>query len=258
MEDNGRMTLDEIAGEYEIILFDSCAFHPLGAQKSEDANPGKRREINMNLMKESIGFCGSFLEGICSGKGIFISKGIYDEIKDSLDRGGIYISKLDRKIEQYGGLHGGNGDDDHKGGEIVEDVQPINLFRIRRDEIEGKIRLLQELLDRDRIIDLSEEVGSLNSGGITQGERDNYNMDIDFYVHLKETFKLSIPDYSLLITGLALSQRRGRTAILSNDFGILYSWNYILCREDLDPGEFGFFSRLEDLRYSRAKIFRRS
>ena len=60
---------------------------------------------------------------------------------------------------------------------------------------------------------------------------------------LKSENNLSEADYDFLINGAVLSKTRGKTAILSNDFPLLYSYRDLVSKERLSTERYGFFIR---------------
>ena len=68
-----------------------------------------------------------------------------------------------------------------------------------------------------------------------------------------DAYQIGAIDFDLAIIGAVLSMTRGKTAILSNDFPLLYSYQALLVNEHLSPTKYGFFLRINSDFFSRAK-----
>jgi len=71
-------------------------------------------------------------------------------------------------------------------------------------------------------------------------------------LYLKKINRLSNVDYDLLITGAVLSMARENTAVLSNDFPLLYAYQSLIREGSFDREKYGFFIRIKQEHFSRA------
>ena len=210
--------LDDICKEFDILLVDtSVLVRPL-----ENVNKRNKLIDKINFKKTEI--CSSiFFNKYLKNKGIFfLTKKVYNEFycpeKITLEE--VFPrynhSKLSKKEHKYFS-------------EICSVVQE-------------KRNLLKSFKKNKKIISLDD------FEEIKYGEIFTRNL------YLKTKNKLSKVDYDLLITGAILGITRGKTAIFSNDFPLLYSYKSLIKYEHLNSTKYAFFLRIKQDFFSRGIV----
>jgi len=105
----------------------------------------------------------------------------------------------------------------------------IKLKNAQKDLTKKRRRLAQEFALNDRIVEIDEG-----------REKELYSELKNYSRKLKRSFGVSKIDLELLFSAAVISNMRGPTSLVSNDFGIYHSWSLL--------GNEGYFSR-EQLKY---------
>ncbi len=211
--------LDDLCKEFQILLLDTSAIvSPLDREFK-----GNRLIDRINL-KKAEGASSVFFNKCLKEKGVFyITQKVFDEcyreenppIREALAK--YENMKLSKKEKKYFG----------------------SICSLKKE----RSSLLKSFKKYKKIINLDNP----ESKRYQEVFRRNFS--------LKSKNKLSDVDYDLLITGAVLSQTRGETAVLSNDFPLLYSYNALVNKEKIDFVNYGFFIRIKQKHFSRANPF---
>jgi len=111
-----------------------------------------------------------------------------------------------------------------------------------------ELRNAQKALTKKRRKLAEEFVRGQRIVNIDEGREMEFYSELKKYSRkLKRSFGVSKVDLDLLFSGVVISNTRGPTSLVSNDFGIYHSWNLL--------EEEGYFSR-EQLKYFIKKDFR--
>lgn len=114
-------------------------------------------------------------------------------------------------------------------GNNEEELQ--QLFFKKIEENEQKKNIILSFKENNRILNLVKD------------KREIYNSLYEKYFSIAEEKGLSETDFDLFLSGAVLSKSRRGSAIISNDFGIVYVWNNFLKQEKTNLNEFGFIIR---------------
>lgn len=200
--------LDYILSNYGVLLLDtSVVMNPFSVYKSQSIPGGTRRVgrlVRQDRVKTTREYISRLVESVESGKPIYLTKGIVDELKRSS------ICRVRRKYSKVS-------------------------QRIRERSI--SIKNLEDLFSlKDRLISILH-----NNRHIIDTEDDCvYGSFLDRYGYLKERYGISDNDEEMLLAGLVISQRIP-CALLSNDMGILRSYHHLKNLLDFSFNELGFF-----------------
>ncbi|MCH8945682.1 MAG: hypothetical protein IIA85_02055 [Nanoarchaeota archaeon] len=119
----------------------------------------------------------------------------------------------------------------------------LEMYRKRREESKERRKLIRVL---------KENYGILEFDG---NEKKLYDEMSRKYSFLKRKKNISEADFDFLISGAVVSMKRNLTSLISNDFGIFYSWRELLKKEKLTPKQLGFFVRKEFNVFKRGKLY---
>ena len=199
-------SLDDIVKDYNYFLIDNCAFQEVIYNGSSPKSL-KEKFKRSQLRKKSIEFWKNNLE---SYKNFYTTSKVIEEMRD------VKHYDYKRSIKKY----------------LLRKshYRILQLQRSIRDANKERNKLIMRL-EEDRILALNLE------------ERGRYSYFYDLSHNLKNYYKLSETDFDLLILGRILSQTRGPSAIISNDFGIVKAWKYLLNKNKFSLDNFGFFVR---------------
>ena len=192
---------------YDFVLVDNCALNAL-PPRQEKFN----REMNIRLERDKFNFMYALIGSIHEGRGIYFTPGIFREIEEANKDTFIHHFKLSNK----------------KRGLIR---QREDLVRAIQAEDDKQRHLAEKVREYDRVLMLDEDEFFL------------YAKLMDDYYFIKEREDLSEADLQFLFCGMVLSQTRGKTAIISNDFDTLFAYSDIMRCSSLAPDRFGFFIR---------------
>tara|TARA_Y100000310_G_C20672579_1_gene811141 strand:- start:1753 stop:2412 length:660 start_codon:yes stop_codon:yes gene_type:complete len=209
------LSLEEVAEEYPIILFDTCAL--LGRIKESEEGIENRIWEEEEQINSAI-FLREFIEN--SG-GFYITPEILREYSKGLN----YSYK--KKIKERGGK-----------------IQKRVLEIMRKSKVRAK--------ERKKLVNSIEEFGKILRFE-EDGEKMYGNL-YNEYAETRRLKKIGYKDYGLLISGLVTSIKRKPTCIISNDFAILRAWGEILRRRWIDPSQFGFFTRNDFNGFQKASL----
>lgn len=96
-----------------------------------------------------------------------------------------------------------------------------------------------------KLIEMFSEYGRiLGLNKLNDEEQKSYHILSDEHTELQEKYKLSDTDSDFLTLGAVLSQKRGPTALVSNDFGIFRAWRDLHLNLT-NHNKFDFFVRKE-------------
>ena len=189
--------------DYDYVLVDSSVMNPLGFCPKNCSSD----EIKMGSYQDQL----TFLDFIINeGTDYFyLSKLIFDELNDSFRFPFSYKKRIKRSPSNVNS----------------------KLLRLIRTTIKKERKMIDFYVDNGKILSFSEE------------DKKAYMGLSKKYNSLKERNSLSEADFDFLISGLVLSQKGESSALLSNDFGIVKSWKFILYHRNIFPEKFGFFLR---------------
>ena len=191
---------------YDFVLVDNCAFNVL-SQRQERHN----REIGIRRERDKFNFMHALIGSIHEGRGIYFTPGIFREIEEA---------NKDQYINRF-----------CKNKKKGKTRQRYDLARAIQAEDDKQRHLAEEVRKYDRVLMLDEDEFFL------------YAKLMDDYYFIKEREDLSEADLQFLFCGMVLSQTRGKTAIISNDFDTLFAYSDIMRCSSLAPDRFGFFIR---------------
>ncbi len=216
--------LDDLCEEFNILLVDTCALvRPLDDESKGDKLIDRIR--SKKIEEDSSVFFNKCLE-----KGVlFLTKEIFKECyREETPPIREVLSKYDNmKISK-------------KEREYFNSV--CSLRKERR-------KLLNSFKREKKIIILD------NSEKEKYNEMFTRNLYLMKKTYGKEKKKIGYVDYNLLIISAVLSMIRTKTAVLSNDFPLLYSYQALLTNEHLNPTNYGFFLRIKQDFFCRGKSF---
>ncbi len=107
----------------------------------------------------------------------------------------------------------------------------IRLRKVIKEARESRSGLIKTLEKEQRILQFDRE------------EQELYEESYERYLRFEEIYDLHGADYPLVISGKVMTEFRGPSAIISNDFGIVRAWDKISAEENLSTKDFGFFVR---------------
>ena len=213
-----RYNLDQVTGHYSKILVDTSFLRPLGYNECRNYVKFKLRdfdESNRVVEKEVVSDRIEIAKTICyyleSGDGhYYFTKGVLEEIATS-ERNFNY-----KKIVRFAG------------GNCSKNKQDFLMLLQELKKAKSKlIRLVQE---KEKVVS-EEDIKEYQS--ILYNHRD-----------LFDEFKLSEVDADLLAKAIYLVSERNKTAICSNDFGLLNAWKSFCLKNQMTQNSFGFFLRM--------------
>lgn len=124
---------------------------------------------------------------------------------------------------------------------IREILSKYNLLKISEKERRYYHEVCADKKEKNKLLKIIKKKKRIL--GFNPDENIEYTNCFERNFYLKSKNKLSGPDYDLLISGAVLSIFRGNTAVLSNDFPLLKSYNSLIYREKLNTEKYGFFIR---------------
>lgn len=198
------VSLEDLADEYGIVIFDTCALgEPLGYFRENNSLDDRKKVFEGNHL-----FRVNLIELVNNNSMFFITPFIFNEFSRNIN----YPYK--KIIKRKGSIRNKNY---------------LYLFRKIREENKDRRKLLRAFEENEKILILNEK------------EKIAYNDFYRKYFGLGVNYELSKTDLDLLVNGAVVSRTRNSVSIISNDFGILYLWNTFLKEEKISPKKLGFF-----------------
>jgi hypothetical protein len=200
-----------LCSEYPIRIVDNCTLEHFANEQDYE---GGTLIDSAKKFKQNTRALGLFLRHLDEQRSIYITGPVLDEMVGSHFNYTKSIKRLNR-----------------------DDVSPeerrdwLVLFRQYRDFLKVKRKLKQGFVFQGDVLEFDDV------------EKETYDYFAKRNAPLRLEYGLSVPDFDLLVSGATLSRRRGKTAICSNDFGILRSWKALLKKERISPKLLGFFIR---------------
>ena len=204
--------LDDICKKFEFVLLDSSAIiNCLDSNKTEH-NESSKLIYRINHKKTEEASYTFFNKYLKKTKNLFVTNLIVEELKCNAG------NSIREVLSKYGWLK-----INKKEKTYFKEVCSTDKTR----------KNLVKSLQNGKIIKLNEyETNIYNSFSENKTN-----------LWLKSENNLSEADYDFLINGAVLSKTRGKTAILSNDFPLLYSYRDLVSKERLSTERYGFFIR---------------
>lgn len=203
------MTLDKICNDFKIILLDTCVLN--GFLECYNLARSAKLKDRINSQKEEKNSYIFFRRGLNQEKTFLITNFIFNELN------------CEENLS------------------IRETLLKYDFLKISKKEYEYYHEICSRKKEKNKLLKIIKKKRKiLNFSPDENIEYANY-FERNFY--LKSKNNLSEPDYDLLISGAVLSVSRGNTAILSNDFPLLYSYQSLIYGEKLSAEKFGFFIR---------------
>lgn len=208
--------IDDLCKEFDNFLFDTSALNsPL--INSKEYSPLRKRTERIRAEKDSDIFLRRYLQR----KPEFMTTiKVKNECKN--------------KNEQFG---------------IRETFNKYDFIKISRKERILYKEICSEKKEWKKLIKVFNKKGRIVHQ--TEKEKERWDFLYNKYAIAKSKYNLSEVDYDLLITGAVLSNSRGKTAILSNDFPLYYAYSKLIKHENLDPSKYGFFIRIKKEFFSK-------
>ncbi len=210
---NNLRTLEELTNEYDFLLLDTCVMGN-GMKYNKDILTCKEKR---EKIEDEHFFRNLLMDHLMRGDSCWITPEVCDEYSEISHYP--YMKAVRRR-----GSHSDKG--------------VLNLLRERRYCCREIRRLIEMFSGQGRILGLDK---------LTEEELELYNTQRKEYDRLQKGYELSDTDYNFLILGKILSQKRGDTALASNDFGILHAWRnlYFNLVRNNKHNKFDFFVRRE-------------
>lgn len=204
----GLITLDEICKNFQIILLDTSAINNFLGCKGAHSIKLKERTNYVIEEKNSAIF---FRKYFNKKNNFLITNLVFNELNCNRP---LYIREI---LSKYDSLKISK-----------KEYQHYHEVCSHRKE---KIKLLKLIKKKKKIINFDQD------------EKIEYANYFEKNFYLKRRNHLSDSNYDLLISWLVLSLNRGNTALLSNNFPLLYSYQTLIYKEKLNLEKEGFFIR---------------
>lgn len=211
-------TLEEISERYGFILIDTSSL-TWSSLKNIEVRLLDFEGL-MSIPKEIIKSTVLFKEFLEERKNFYVTQLILEEYNHNAYYPYKKIIKNRKKISKKG----------------------LKLCRKKREASKEMGKLVRALEENGGILELDED------------ERKLYGKMSKKYSFLKRKRNISETDFDFLIAGVVVSMRRNLTSLISNDFGIFYSWRELLKKEKLEPEQLGFFVRKDFNAFKRGKM----
>lgn len=212
-------SLEEISKDYPIILVDTSSL-TWSSLKNIEVRLLDFEGL-MSIPKEIIRSTVFFKEFLEERKNFYVTQLILEEYNHNAYYPYKKIIKNRKKISKKG----------------------LELCRERREASKKMGKLVRALEENGRILELDKDEEKL------------YSKMSKKYSFLKRKRNISKADFDFLIAGVVVSMRRNLTSLISNDFGIFYSWRELLKKEKLEPEQLGFFVRKDFNVFKRGKLY---
>ena len=201
----GIYSLEEISERYNILLVDTSALiSPLALGENRKAlKIGEKIKVSETKSEAAL----PLMEFIENGGSFYVTFLILEEYTPP-----ILSYHSERKLKS------------NELGEITRE-----FIESRGLEIEIRNELAKMIEDRGRTLKLDEDEWVL------------YKKFERLFRKIGINYKISDNDLDFLVSGAVVSQTRDSCALMSNDFGILRTWNYFLRYTGIDYNKLGFF-----------------
>jgi hypothetical protein len=199
------LNLRGIAEDYPMVLFDTSAL--LHALEESPSGNIEDKILDIENQTNSTIFLSDFIKN-CTG--FYVTEGILREYLDGTN----YSYK--KRVKK-------------RGGNISR--EELNFMRKIKDNIRGRRKLSNSLEESGKIFRIEEN------------EEKEYQKFYRRFSYVMESKGIGFEDYKLLISSLIASIKRSPACIISNDFPLLHSWREVLKRKEMNPNQFGFFTR---------------
>ena len=108
----------------------------------------------------------------------------------------------------------------------------LDLSRLSRDRMKQRSKLKRMFEEKGKVLKLEED------------EPELYGFFYRKYSKIANKNELSETDFNFLISGMILNQKTEHPiCLISNDYGIFYSWKAFLFKEKVNPKQFSFCMR---------------
>ncbi len=217
--------LDDICKEFNILLVDTSVL-----VKSLEAQSSNSPKLIDKIISKKVETCSSiFFNKYVKDKGIFfLTEKIYKEF---------YCPE----------------------NITLEEVFPkINRSKISKKELKYFSEICSGVQEKRNLLKSFKKYKKIIT--LDDFEKEKYNEIFTRNLYLKkkaygpEGKKTGDNDDDLLIHGAVLSITRDKTAILSNDFPLLYAYRDLLNKEKISPVNYGFFIRIKPNFFSRGSV----
>ena len=214
------ITLDEICNNFKIILADSSAIiHYLELN-------GKNKEVSkleykLKRKRAEESSYTSFNKYVKRTKNLFVTNLVLEELKYEEEKS------------------------------IREILSKYDYVKIKKKENEYFGTICSAKKTKKKLVKSFQDKKIIN---FNSNENTEYSRYFKRNFYLKGKYTLSDADYDLLITGAVLSALRGKTAVLSNDFPLLYSYKSLISKEKLSTEKYSFFIRSKKEFFQKADI----
>jgi len=214
-------SLREVFLEYPITIIDTSSLFQLLDRHPEENDGSYEAQISLSQrIFDSAIFYKEFLE---SGGKFYITPKVLREYKTPGD----YVFRIRERIAR---------------GEHLSE-QELNLFYKREEDSQERMKLVEMLESKGMVLKL------------TKAELEEHASFCRKYDYFKSKEEIKDVDFDLLISAAVVSKmRKPHTCLISNDFGILYSWKDLRREEETRPERFGFFLRKEFDVFERAHL----
>ena len=205
-------SLDKIVSRYDLVLFDTSAILGFNRRREQDLSFKDRMDLAESAFENSRYLLSYAEKGLIS-----LVPGVIEEINAN---NGHNVKKKMRERQS-------------RRERIFRDSEReyLELVRAKQKSLKPARKLVEAVELKQKVIQLNQEESLLY-------EQLGFN-----FKQLREKYSLSEVDFSILISGLVLSYKRGSTAIISNDFNLLDSGRKIAAESKMDWDKFGFFVR---------------
>ncbi|MBI4116430.1 hypothetical protein HY449_01660 [Candidatus Pacearchaeota archaeon] len=198
-------TLDELVSAYKIVLFDTSSI--LGYLNRKERGVSISDKINKSCFNlENT----DFLHRYAENGHIYLTPEV---VSESLANNSYSVKKRIRRRSSH------------------HDSESLELIRLRGKCLRSLRRFVNSVELNQNIVVLNAEESEIYS---------NLKSKFNF---IKSKYSLSETDFSIVLSGIVLSQKRGLTAIVSNDFGLLKSGVELAKLSNIEIERFGFFIR---------------
>lgn len=215
MEDNAELrNLEELAESGRTILIDTSVV--LSPYDADEKN--MRISEKSDKAKDDVGFIMQLGSAIKKSSEIYFTRMVFDEIKSAA-----YEHKVPYGKKKSKGIN-------------PEEKWSIGLLELYRTK-KKRGALLKNLVlncEYDKIISLNSEESE---------EKKYYDYLASRYADLKTKHKISDADWEFLVSGVTLSTNRN-VALISNDNGIVSTWNDFLKYKEAEIKALEFYRRM--------------
>jgi hypothetical protein len=223
-----RFSIKDLSKRYEILVADTSALsNSLGFPTVKTNENIAYRTAELGSQRDSAKLFSQFL--VAEGN-LYTTSAVLGEYFPTTN--GNYRKKIRETNRHHSRLKKAGVTKENVGSERVRlDSAIVSLERVFRESSTEKRRLVESFTCLGHEIKLDEK-----EQGLTRYLNERY-------VELKKRFGLSDVDFELLVYSGVISFTRGKTALLSNDYALLYAWADMISNEKFSPDIFSFFTR---------------